>query len=76
MTFSDALYFSVATISTIGYGDISPATALARGLAGLEVASGLLMLLFGFSEIMRNAGPDSKRAASSLRPCVCKATAS
>lgn len=58
VTFSDALYFSVATISTVGYGDISPATPLARGLAGLEVVSGLLMLLFGFSEIMRNAGPD------------------
>jgi len=61
VSFSEALYFSVVTISTVGYGDISPATPLARALAGLEVVSGLLMLLFGFSEIMRNAGPDIRR---------------
>jgi voltage-gated potassium channel len=61
LSFSDALYFSVATISTVGYGDISPATPLVRGLSGLEVVSGLLMLLFGFSEIMRSAGPDSRQ---------------
>jgi voltage-gated potassium channel len=70
VTFSDALYFSVATISTVGYGDISPATPLARGLAGLEVVSGLLMLLFGFSEIMRNAGPDTVRRGSPVSPPV------
>lgn len=58
-SFSDALYFSVATISTVGYGDISPVSPLARALAGLEVVSGLLMLLFGFSEIMRHAGSDT-----------------
>ena len=31
-----------------------------RALSGLEVVAGILMLLFGFSEIMRNAGPDSR----------------
>jgi voltage-gated potassium channel len=59
--FVDVLYFSVATISTVGYGDISPATPLVRGLAGLEVISGLLVLLFGFSEIMRTADPRDRR---------------
>ena len=60
-SFSDALYFSVSTISTVGYGDISPVSPLARALSGIEVVSGLLMLLFGFSEIMRHAGPDKKQ---------------
>jgi len=59
--FIDALYYSVATITTLGYGDIAPATVLVRALSGLEVVSGILMLLFGFSEIMRNAGPDNER---------------
>ena len=57
--FIDALYYSVATITTLGYGDIAPASVLVRALSGLEVVAGILMLLFGFSEIMRNAGPDS-----------------
>jgi voltage-gated potassium channel len=65
LTFSDALYFSVVTISTVGYGDIVPNGALVRGLAGLEVVCGLMLLLFGFAEIMRSSGPESehRRAA-------------
>ncbi len=57
--FAEALYFSVVTIATVGYGDISPNAMLVRALSGIEIAAGIMMLLFGFSEIMRNAGPDS-----------------
>ena len=59
--FVDALYYSVSTITTLGYGDLVPTSVLVRALSGLEVVSGILMLLFGFSEIMRTAGPDSER---------------
>jgi len=58
--FVDALYYSVVTITTVGFGDLSPASLLTRALTGMEVVCGVLMLLFGFSEIMRNAGPDSR----------------
>ena len=58
--FVDALYYSVATITTLGFGDIAPSSMLVRALTGLEVVSGVLMLLFGFSEIMRSAGPDTR----------------
>jgi voltage-gated potassium channel len=61
LSFPDALYFSVITISTVGYGDIAPNTPLVRTLAALEVVCGLLMLLFGFAEIMRSGGPESER---------------
>jgi len=60
ITFVDALYYSVVTMATVGYGDIAPASMLVRALTGAEVVCGLLMLLFGFSEIMRSAGPDSR----------------
>jgi voltage-gated potassium channel len=56
--FVDALYYSVATITTLGFGDIAPTSNLVRALTGLEVVSGVLMLLFGFSEIMRGAGQE------------------
>jgi voltage-gated potassium channel len=52
ISFVEALYFSVITIATVGYGDIVPDGALVRGLASVEVVAGLLLLLFGFSEIM------------------------
>ena len=58
--FADTLYYSVVTITTVGFGDLSPTTLLTRALTGMEVVCGILMLLFGFSEIMRNAGPDSR----------------
>jgi voltage-gated potassium channel len=58
ISFVDSLYYSVATITTLGFGDIAPSSLLVRALTGLEVVSGILMLLFGFSEIMRSAESD------------------
>jgi voltage-gated potassium channel len=59
ISFVDSLYYSVATITTQGFGDIAPTSLLVRALTGMQVVSGILMLLFGFSEIMRSAGSDS-----------------
>jgi hypothetical protein len=53
ITYSDALHFSVATLSTVGYGDIQPSDDGIRVLANLQVVAGQLLLLFGFAEIMR-----------------------
>jgi hypothetical protein len=39
-----ALYFSFVTITTMGYGDISPASPVARTLAVLEATTGVLYL--------------------------------
>jgi voltage-gated potassium channel len=60
LSFSEALYFSVTTLATVGYGDITPVGPLARALATVEVVAGLLLLLFGFGEIMRSGGPDTE----------------
>lgn len=40
LTFADALYFSIVTLSSLGYGDIRP-EGIVRLLAGLEVVLGL-----------------------------------
>ncbi len=53
LNFSDSLYFSIVTMSTLGYGDIAPASQVVRALASIEIVGGVLLLLFGFSEIMR-----------------------
>jgi hypothetical protein len=53
LSYSDALHFSVATLSTVGYGDIRPEDDGVRVLASLQVIAGQLLLLFGFAEIMR-----------------------
>ncbi|MBM3569519.1 MAG: two pore domain potassium channel family protein [Alphaproteobacteria bacterium] len=55
LSFAESLYFSLATMATVGYGDIVPASDLARVVSSIEVVAGLLILLFGFSEIMEYA---------------------
>lgn len=60
ISFVDALYYSVATITTLGVGDIAPTSMLVRAMTAIEVVSGVLMLLFGFSEIMRSASADRR----------------
>lgn len=52
ISYAESLYFSIVTMATVGYGDITPATDLARLIASVEVVMGVLLLLFGFSEIM------------------------
>ncbi len=58
ISFSDALYFSLVTLATVGYGDMTPATNLTRMLAGVEVVCGVVLLLFGFNEIIGHARRD------------------
>lgn len=40
-TFWDALWYSLATVTTIGYGDIVPHTAIGRVIGGVLILSGI-----------------------------------
>ena len=51
ISFPESLYFSLTTLSTVGYGDIAPASNAVRLIAGGEIVCGILLLLFGFNEI-------------------------
>jgi len=42
--FGDALYISLVTLATLGYGDIAPASSLPRLLAPLEAVVGFMLL--------------------------------
>ena len=42
--FAELLYFSFVTLTTVGYGDISPISAFARNLSILEAATGQIFL--------------------------------
>ena len=55
ITFPEALYFSLATLATVGYGDVVPVSNIMRMLAALEVLCGVVLLLFGFNEILTHA---------------------
>ncbi|MFT5181255.1 MAG: voltage-gated potassium channel [Alphaproteobacteria bacterium] len=55
ISFVDSLYFSLITVSTVGYGDITPVSDAIRAVTAVEVMLGILLFLFGFFEIMRYA---------------------
>lgn len=52
LSWPDALYFSVITLSTVGYGEMTPASDLTKVIVSVQIVSGVLLFLFGFSEII------------------------
>ena len=44
MSLTDGIYFSFVTLATLGYGDITPITPIARGLAVFEAIVGQFYL--------------------------------
>jgi voltage-gated potassium channel len=53
LSFAESLYYSVTTVATVGYGDILPVANSVRMLSAIEVLAGILLLLFGFAELIR-----------------------
>jgi hypothetical protein len=48
----DAFYFSYITLSTVGYGDITPVTHVARTLAMMEAMTGTLYIAVLISRLV------------------------
>ena len=55
LSFVESLYFSLVTVSTVGYGDIVPLSYSVRVVVALQVVCSVVLLLFGFHAIMRQA---------------------
>lgn len=60
-TLFHSLYFSVTTLTTVGYGDFTPETELGRAFTILYVLIGLGVVL---SVVTQIAGHATKRASS------------
>ena len=64
-TSSQYTYFSFVTLCTVGYGDLVPASGLARGLAVSEAVIGQLYLVTVIALVVGNLGRE--RQASRVR---------
>jgi len=51
-TLFDGIYWAIVTISTVGYGDISPVTEIGRAISILIIISGIAMISFVTSVIV------------------------
>jgi voltage-gated potassium channel len=52
LTFVESLYFSLVTISTLGYGDILPVTNAIRFIVGVQSFFGTMLFFFGVHAIL------------------------
>lgn len=51
--FAESLYFSIVTLSTVGYGDIVPLTYAVRAVVAVQIVAGIVLLLFGVQALLR-----------------------
>jgi inward rectifier potassium channel len=59
--FSDAFFFSVETISTIGYGQMSPATLYGNIVVTVEAMFGLILLAVSAGVVLERRGDPRPR---------------
>jgi hypothetical protein len=57
---SELLYFSFVTLTTVGYGDITPVGSYARSLAILEGISGVLFVATFVARLVALYKPEGK----------------
>ena len=62
-TVGDYTYFSFITLCTVGYGDLTPSTRIARALAVSEALTGQLYLVTVIAVVVGNLGRSRERAA-------------
>jgi hypothetical protein len=63
-TLASLQYFSLATLTTVGYGDLAAATRLGRSLAVIEALVGQIYLVTVVALLVGRLGPRPRRLAS------------
>ncbi len=61
-SFSEWVYFSFITLATVGYGDITPATDIARTMTIFEALTGQIFLVVIVARVVGMLGQETTRA--------------
>lgn len=67
-TFLDAIYFSVATMTTVGFGDITPISQMGRLLAVLMILTGIALIPWQVGDLIKQL---LKTSAQSSKTILC-----
>jgi hypothetical protein len=65
-TQSDTLYFSLITLTTVGYGDITPAANVARAIAAGEALTGQLYLVSVVAAVVSRYEPSRRMRSPAI----------
>lgn len=68
-TFLDAIYFSVATMTTVGYGDITPVSEIGRLLAVLMILTGIALIPWQIGELIKQLIKTSNQVETLCTNC-------
>ncbi|HIK56360.1 MAG TPA: ion transporter [Synechococcales cyanobacterium M55_K2018_004] len=68
-TFLDAVYFSVSTLSTAGFGDIVPISQLGRLMTILMILTGILLIPWQLGDLIKRLVKTSDRQEISCTQC-------
>ncbi|HEY9620177.1 MAG TPA: ion transporter [Crinalium sp.] len=66
-TFLDAIYFSVATMTTVGFGDVTPHSEIGRLLTVLMILSGIALIPWQLGDLIKRLVKTTNQKAI---PCV------
>lgn len=68
-TFLDAVYFSVSTISTAGFGDIVPLSQLGRFLTVLMILTGIIFIPWQLGDLIKRLVKTTEQGQTSCLNC-------
>jgi hypothetical protein len=60
----DSLYFTIVTLTTVGYGDLTPSSAASKTFTMLYIVSGISLLAAMLNEVMKRS---AQRASARRR---------
>lgn len=69
VTFLDAFYFSVATMTTVGFGDVTPVSELGRLLTVLMILTGIALIPWQLGDLVKQLVKTSAQIESLCTNC-------
>ena len=68
--FIDSMYFTMATLTTVGFGDVTPVTGTGRFVVGLEMIAAVTVIPFEIAGVSRELAQADAAAGGTSAP-VC-----